>query len=314
DRLETARRRADEEQSQHNVQLEELRQCLEAQDARYREFEAQSQSKVQDLHEAQERRAAESERVRSLEAERYLTQERLGSLQRAVAQLESEKLDAERAVSRLERERTAARRALEKAESEKVRMEGETRHLSAERKRLEETVSVTEKELSSTRQRLKELQNQLSELKSSHHRDLTNVTTRGQIELKGEVDHLRLSNRQLETTLESRERAHRQRVKGLEEQITVLKTQLNLELQHKHQYIRLSTRANNELSGLRRNLSDSLSAVSRDPDLSMLASETRRLDRSLNHSLQSSPGSHAPSSATQSRTLPSRGPLGGSEF
>ncbi|XP_078064456.1 uncharacterized protein LOC144490620 isoform X1 [Mustelus asterias] len=331
ERLETARQRAEEERIQHSAQLEELRQRLETQEARSREFESQNQSQVQvgqrggnweeDLHKAHESRAAESERARSLETERYLTQERLSSLQRAVAQLESEKLEAERFASRLERDRTAARRALEKAETEKVKMEGEARHFTDERKRLSETVSVTEKELSATRQELQKLQIQFADLKSSQNQETVSIKSRGAVELRGEVDHLRLSNRQLETTLESRERAHRQRVKGLEEQIAVLKTQMRVELDHKHQYIRLSSRANDQLSGLRRNLTDSLSAVSRDPDLSVLASETRRLDRSLTRSLQSSPGSlaspspaHSPTLTPRSPALTPRGPLRGPEL
>ncbi|XP_041038582.1 rootletin-like [Carcharodon carcharias] len=193
-------------------------------------------------------------------------------------------------------------------------MEGETRHLSIEQQRLNETVSATEKELGSTKHKLQELQTQLAEIKSCHNREIAKVTSRGQTELKGEVDHLRLSNRQLETTLESRERAHRQRVKGLEEQVSLLKTQLSVELQHKQQYIRLSSRTNHQLSGLRRNLTDSLNAVSRDPELSVLASETRRLDRSLTRSLRSSPACPSAPSPVRSPSLSPHRPPPGAEL
>lgn len=51
-----------------------------------------------------------------------------------------------------------------------------------------------------------------------------------QLELQQEVERLRSAQVQTERTLEARERAHRQRVSGLEEQVSTLKAQLHQEL------------------------------------------------------------------------------------
>lgn len=53
-----------------------------------------------------------------------------------------------------------------------------------------------------------------------------------------ETDRLRSSQTQAEKTLDARERAHRQRVKGLEEQVATLKDQLSQEMKKRQQFIR----------------------------------------------------------------------------
>lgn len=52
--------------------------------------------------------------VQKLQDERRLLQERLGSLQRALAQLEAEKREAERSALRLEKDRVALKKTLDK--------------------------------------------------------------------------------------------------------------------------------------------------------------------------------------------------------
>jgi len=53
-----------------------------------------------------------------------------------------------------------------------------------------------------------------------------------------ETERLRGAQAQAERSLESRERAHRQRVKGLEEQVSTLKDQLGQEMKKRQQCIR----------------------------------------------------------------------------
>ena len=63
------------------------------------------------------------------------------------------------------------------------------------------------------------LQMQLAEVEQSHSSRLLDLTSRHRAETEMEVDRLRGVALQAERTLEARERAHRQRVKGLEEQV-----------------------------------------------------------------------------------------------
>lgn len=66
---------------------------------------------------------------------------------------------------------------------------------------------------------MKCLQAQISQFEHSHTQHLLEVTARHHQELDLETDRLRVSQLQAEQALESREKAHRQRVKCLEEQV-----------------------------------------------------------------------------------------------
>lgn len=59
-------------------------------------------------------------------------------------------------------------------------------------------------------------------MERSHSQRLIELTTRHHQELEKETGRLRTANQQAERVLEAKERAHRQRVKELEEQVCVL--------------------------------------------------------------------------------------------
>lgn len=69
---------------------------------------------LQVLRQRQEGETAAQHTVQKLRDERRLLQERLDSLQGAVAQLEAEKREVERSALRLEKDRVALKRMLDK--------------------------------------------------------------------------------------------------------------------------------------------------------------------------------------------------------
>lgn len=69
---------------------------------------------LQVLRQRQEAEAAALHMVQKLQDERQLLQERLGSLQHALAQLEAEKREVERSALRLEKDRVALKKTLDK--------------------------------------------------------------------------------------------------------------------------------------------------------------------------------------------------------
>lgn len=69
---------------------------------------------LQVLRQRQEGEAMALRSVQKLQEERRLLQERLGSLQRALAQLEAEKREVERSALRLDKDRVALRKTLDK--------------------------------------------------------------------------------------------------------------------------------------------------------------------------------------------------------
>ena len=64
------------------------------------------------------------------------------------------------------------------------------------------------------------MQAQLADTEQANAQRLIEVTSRHRQESELEVERLRTAQVQAERTLEARERAHRQRVKGLEEQVS----------------------------------------------------------------------------------------------
>ena len=68
---------------------------------------------------------------------------------------------------------------------------------------------------------LQALQAQLSDTEQVNAQRLIDITTRHRQESELEMERLRTAQIQSERTLEARERAHRQRIKGLEEQVNI---------------------------------------------------------------------------------------------
>ncbi|KAJ3599859.1 hypothetical protein NHX12_033813, partial [Muraenolepis orangiensis] len=145
--------------------------------------------------------------------EREGLQERLSALQRSVATLQAERGELERTVE-LQRLRTREDASLGGQEKE---------HLA-------ETVRGLERDLAENQAALQSLQARSSELELSHSQRLLEASARHSQEMDVETGRLRAAQLQAERGLESRERAHRQRVKGLEGQVLTLKEQLDEEL------------------------------------------------------------------------------------
>ncbi|XP_075022355.1 centrosome-associated protein CEP250-like isoform X3 [Calonectris borealis] len=77
-------------------------------------------------------------------------------------------------------------------------------------------------------------------------------------------------------------RARCSRLAELQNQVSLLQTQLAQERKYKQDYIECCAKTSQELSDLHQELSCSLAAVVREPKAAVLEAETRKLDRSLN--------------------------------
>ncbi|XP_027574919.2 centrosome-associated protein CEP250 isoform X1 [Pipra filicauda] len=78
-----------------------------------------------------------------------------------------------------------------------------------------------------------------------------------------------------------------QRLAELQNQVSLLQSQLARDRQHRQNYIESCARTNQELSDLHQELSCSLAAVLREPRAAVLEAETQKLDQSLNLALMS---------------------------
>nr|XP_046197724.1 ciliary rootlet coiled-coil protein 2-like [Oncorhynchus gorbuscha] len=77
----------------------------------------------------------------------------------------------------------------------------------------------------------------MTQLERSHAQHLLEVTSHHRREMDSETERLRATQLQAERALETRERAHRQRVTVLEEQVLTLKEQLDQEMRRRQAYV-----------------------------------------------------------------------------
>uniref|UniRef100_A0AAV2KYH3 Sushi, nidogen and EGF-like domain-containing protein 1 n=1 Tax=Knipowitschia caucasica TaxID=637954 RepID=A0AAV2KYH3_KNICA len=165
-------------------------------------------------------------RVPQLQQENNNLLENVKALQGALQKVQHEKAEMERKATRLHKDKSALRKSLEKVEMERLRNEKEASAATRDQQRLGETIHELEQELI---EKQREMQAHLSQLEHFHAQHLLEVTARHHQELDLETERLRASQQQAEQALESREKAHRQRVRCLEEQVLTLKEQLDQE-------------------------------------------------------------------------------------
>ncbi|XP_078265915.1 ciliary rootlet coiled-coil protein 2-like [Rhinoraja longicauda] len=119
----------------------------------------------------------------------------------------------------------------------RLKSEEDALRLSAEKGQMDQSLSGTEMDLAETQRQIQQLQELTAEMERSHSQRLIELTTRHHQELEKETGRLRTANQQAERVLEAKERAHRQRVKELEEQVFILQEQLDREMKKRQAYI-----------------------------------------------------------------------------
>ncbi|XP_071554708.1 uncharacterized protein Root isoform X2 [Temnothorax nylanderi] len=124
----------------------------------------------------------------------------------------------------------------------------------------------------------------------------------------GELERIRAAQLQAEKLLEAREQSHRQQVSRLENQIQLLREQLNQEIKRRQLYVLRSSRAGREMQQLRQALGDSLRTVAQDPSLDavLLEHEARKLDSTLTSTASLPPSLALPAPLSYRSSTPSQ--------
>nr|XP_054604928.1 rootletin [Nothobranchius furzeri] len=214
-------------------QSQNFQRAQEDSDLKISELEKHSRTLKESLKQQQE---AELNVSQQLQREKEEIQEKFKSLQSFLQTLRGEKADTEKILMRLRKDRSALRKRLEKVEMDRLRQEEKVASVTRGNAQLEEAVCNLQQELTGKQETLETLQAQISQLEHSHAQHLLEVTARHRQELDSETHRLRDSRLQAEQALETRERAHRQRVQCLEEQVLTLKEQLDQEARRRQAY------------------------------------------------------------------------------
>lgn len=205
--------------------------------------------------------------VEQLEARGESTVGQLERLNRRLGESEQSYLEA---CAKL----TASQSALRVQEEASQRYVPERAELKRSIDRLERALHKTESEIAGTER----------ESDGCQSLSLHDLSPFGPRQLQEENSRLRDCKERLETTLESREREHHQRLKGLQEQVSLLKSRLSVDRCHRRRYVSDTGRVSRRLWRLRSELGLSLRALSLDPHLSTLDVEASRLQLSLRRS------------------------------
>ena len=146
-------------------------------------------------------------------------------------------------------------------------------------------IRLLEQEVERHLRRVASLEQQLAELEAQHGARVEELL--GERRLERERDHGRHASslKQLEHSLNSRERMYKERITGLEDQVTALRDQLTKEARTRRSYIANSQLLSSDVSELRRQLDHSLDLVQsssrRGLDSGLLDREAARLEATV---------------------------------
>ncbi|KAL8563296.1 hypothetical protein ACOMHN_063958 [Nucella lapillus] len=166
-------------------------------------------------------------------------------------------------------------------EREKLRTEEIATKTLYDRSAFDRITQRLEEDNEALKLQLQQLQSQLADAEQRHAQRLVDLNTRHRAETEMEMERLRSSQIQAEKMMEARERCHRQKVKGLEEQIHTLKDQLGQELRRRQHNMTKVARTRDELFDSRSVFESS--PIIREPavDPLLLEHESRKLDDAL---------------------------------
>ncbi|XP_026553497.1 centrosome-associated protein CEP250 isoform X3 [Pseudonaja textilis] len=140
--------------------------------------------------------------------------------------------------------------------------------------RLEKDKHGLEKHNAQLRDALQEVEHERRKLKKSH----------GDFSLSFEYSQADSGSQKVLSISKKETQVLQKQLAELQKQVFVLQSQLSLERKQKQNYIINCTKTNQELSDLHQELVNSLAVVARKPEATVLESETRKLDETLNNS------------------------------
>lgn len=236
-----ATRKSEQEAKNAQYDLEQgkkdLTQDLLDRDTRIMELEAQVRSLDTLLVQRQEAEQDAYQQIKALQAERADLQDCIATLQRKVANTETELSEVSKTSVALEKERRDLAKNFDKIMREKMNQEMAHNKTLTEREALELAFRKLEEENAELNKQLEALQASLAEAEQTHAQRLIDLTTRHRQETEMETERFRTAQLEGERRMEARERSHRQRIKGLEETIATLKDQLAQEIAKRQYYI-----------------------------------------------------------------------------
>ena len=146
-------------------------------------------------------------------------------------------------------------------------------------------IRILEQEVERHLKRVSILEQQLREVEARYRERTEQAMQERKVERERDHSRHTASMKQLEHSLNSRERMYKERIAGLEEQVHIVRDQLARESKNRRTYISSSHTLSNDVKELRRELMDSLATVQNSSRTALeggvLEKETSRLQHTL---------------------------------
>ncbi|XP_035219724.1 rootletin-like [Stegodyphus dumicola] len=269
-------------------EVEDLKQSLAQSEAIQKEYLDQIKKLQTMLLKTQDLEREASQQVSKLEEQKHSLEKRVIELSASLRNNQIIIEEKDDLCQKLEKDRASLQKSLDKIEKEKQRTSEISAKSMIEKSSLGRSLTKMEIENQALQQKVQNLQAELAELEERHAQRVKDFLKSQSLESKLEDDRLRTALKQAEQIMEAREKTHRQRILGLEEQIAVLKGHLEREKLRWQQYHQRSLSTNANINYLHSVLSRSLQNVADDPQ--KLLPEAERLDLTTEVELSASPG------------------------
>lgn len=240
--------------------------------------------------------------------------EELGRLRQENANLQDRVKELSKKIAALETEKGEIERRMERKQSSPFRgSKDQVDHVRAQIPLLSSRspivgqcgdhlvkIRILEQENERYNRKIRGLEQQLADLEQIHGSRIQELLQERRRERDKENVRQKETIRQMETSLSARERIYKERIRGLEDQVDVLKDQLTKEMRRRQHFISSSTSMANEMSEIRSHLDKSLFNVSND--VKHLDREADKLNTSIDRFGPDYTSRLTPSKLTRGRT------------
>ncbi|KHN85055.1 Spindle- and centromere-associated protein [Toxocara canis] len=156
-------------------------------------------------------------------------QNEIDELRRRISQFESDRRDARDKLDELNRVRIALLKKIEVLEAEKRKAEAVISETAVQREAIEHSLSALERENKELYKNSAQLQQQIAQLEMDSGNRLIALTNRQREEHDRFVQSVKNEKAQFERIVENRDRTQKNRIKQLENQLNIMREQLNNE-------------------------------------------------------------------------------------
>ncbi|UMM41579.1 hypothetical protein L5515_017779 [Caenorhabditis briggsae] len=169
--------------------------------------------------------------------EKRVALKELEDIKRRLSQLENERRNSSQLADGWKKEKATLMKKIELLENEKRRTDAAIRETALQREAIEKSLNAMERENKELYKNCAQLQQQIAQLEMENGNRILELTNKQREEQERQLIRMRQEKGQIEKVIENRERTHRNRIKQLEDQIAILRDQLDGERRRRREYV-----------------------------------------------------------------------------